>query len=104
MECIMTITIDAGLCTKKVQDLYKHAIYLQSTGKFHTAFVKINFLAEKGFIPAQFDLGWLYYNGRGVSRDLGKAIYWWKVASKNGYKDAALMLKTIKTHRKSVYS
>lgn len=41
-------------------------------------------LAEKGYAPAQFRLGWCYYNGRGVSTDFEKAVYWYTKAAEKG--------------------
>lgn len=90
--------LEVDFHAKRINSLYHDAIALQSLGRFHDAFMKINFLAEKGYVPAQFDLGWFYYNGRGVSKNLEKAVFWWKKAKKNGYKDAELTLKTIKNH------
>ena len=41
-------------------------------------------VAEKGDAKAQFNLGVMYDNGQGVSKDLAKAIQWYQRAADNG--------------------
>lgn len=48
----------------------------------------ITLSAEAGFMLAQFVIGNCYYEGHGVSRDVSKAIYWWKKAAEQGLDDA----------------
>ena len=36
------------------------------------------------YAPAQYYLGWCYYHGKGVSKDLKKAAYWYKKAAQSG--------------------
>jgi TPR repeat protein len=52
-------------------------------------------LAEQGDARAQFHLGALYFEGRGVARDFGKAREWLGRASKSGDGRAAMMLKRV---------
>ncbi len=85
--------------SKKVYVAYQDAVILISLGNFKAAKKQLEELAEDGFSPAQFDLGWLYYNGKGVKRDLDKAVEWWVAAMKSGYKDAELMLKAVKKYK-----
>jgi len=48
--------------------------------------------ADLGHGIAQFNLGLLYYWGRGVSRDYVKAIYWFRKSAEQGNADAQLKL------------
>jgi len=54
--------------------------------------------AEQGFAKAQFNLGRMYANGKGVPKDYEQAFYWYTQAAEQGDADAqnALdeMLKT----------
>ncbi len=34
---------------------------------------------------AQFNLGNCYYSGKGVKKNLKKAVYWWEKAANGGY-------------------
>ena len=55
--------------------------------------------AEK-YAPAQYYLGWCYYHGRGVSKDIKQAAYWYEKAVQNGdasiKQEAEAMLKICK--------
>ena len=44
--------------------------------------------AEKRFGPAEYNLGFCYYNGTGVERDPKRALYWWNSALSHGFKKA----------------
>ncbi len=48
--------------------------------------------ARLGDADAQFSLGWIYANGRGVDRDDGMAAYFFSLAAKQGYLQAERML------------
>jgi TPR repeat protein len=54
-------------------------------------------LAERGVARAQFHLGALYYEGRGVARDLGLARRWLERALANGYAPAEVLLARVET-------
>ena len=41
-------------------------------------------LAEQGVAKAQYNLGLMYGKGKGVVKDDGKAIKWWKLAADQG--------------------
>ncbi|HEX5804039.1 MAG TPA: tetratricopeptide repeat protein [Azospira sp.] len=49
-------------------------------------------LANDGNSLAQYRLGSLYYQGRGVPEDEKQAIYWWKKAAAQGYTEAMFQL------------
>lgn len=55
-----------------------------STEKFDKAFASYRKGAEHGDGDSQQSLGFLYRFGKGVKEDRDKAIYWWKMAAKNG--------------------
>lgn len=45
-------------------------------------------LAEQGDAKAQFNLGVIYHNGRGVTQDFIVAHMWFSISFANGDKDA----------------
>jgi hypothetical protein len=49
---------------------------------------KLLALAKKGFGPAQYELGTLYQEGRGVPRDSTRAVQLYKLAAAHGIRDA----------------
>jgi hypothetical protein len=54
--------------------------------------------AERGDAPAQAQLGYMYYNGRGVPQDYAKAAKWFRRAAEQGYAPAQYNLGV--TYRK----
>ena len=40
--------------------------------------------AGQGYAKAQFNLGLMYYNGRGVRQDYTKAVQWYRKAAEQG--------------------
>ena len=44
--------------------------------------------AEQGDADAQFNLGVMYENGRGVTRDDGDALRWYRLAAEQGLAEA----------------
>ncbi len=51
--------------------------------------------ADRGSAPAQFRLGQLYADGRGVSRDWAEACYWLRLASAGGSREAKAALDAL---------
>lgn len=58
-------------------------------GDYATALREFHLSAEQGNALAQHNLGFMYYNGRGVKRDYVQAHKWWGLAAANGHMDAA---------------
>ena len=48
--------------------------------------------AEQGIVKAQFNLGWCYYTGDGISKDRGTAVQWWRKAAEKGDTNAKFNL------------
>ena len=51
-------------------------------GDFETALKEWKPLAERGNIVAQYNIGMMYRNGWGVSRDANEAVRWYKLSAK----------------------
>jgi len=56
-----------------------------------------------GIVNAIFNLGMLYYNGRGVEKDLYQAIDLWINAFERGHPKATCMLVHLRYRLKSLY-
>ena len=57
-------------------------------GDFGTAFREFRPLAEQGLASAQFNLGWMYRNGKGVLRDYKTAEKWCRLAAEQEHATA----------------
>jgi uncharacterized protein len=53
-------------------------------GDYSTANWLLRPLADQGNAVAQFDLGFMYDNGRGVMQDYGEAMRWYRLAAEQG--------------------
>ena len=51
--------------------------------------------AKQGYAAAQYNLGWIYHNGYGVSQNYKQAIYWYNKAAQQGYAIAQSNLGSI---------
>jgi len=56
--------------------------------------------AKKGQATAQYRLGWIYANGRGVKRDDGLAAAWFRKAAKQNHPQSRNMLKLVRAKAK----
>ena len=55
-------------------------------------------LAEQGDADAQFEVGWMYAHGTGVSRNDGEAARWFRMAADQGDADAQRNLGWMYAH------
>ena len=59
---------------------------------YQTAFKEFLPLATNGHASAQFNLGVMYYNGKGVAQDYSQAVMWYRKAAAQGHASAQLNL------------
>ena len=57
-------------------------------GDYKTAFNEWKPLAEEGGESAQYNIGWLYDNGKGVLKDYKEAVKWYRKAAEQSNPDA----------------
>ena len=55
--------------------------------------------ALQGVPAAQFNLGNMYYLGKGVERDLVEAEKWYRLAEEKGYRNAKRFREHLEQHR-----
>lgn len=61
-------------------------------GDYQTAFKLWLPLAEQGNVNAQFNLGLMYDDGRGVKQDDVEAVKWYRKAAEQGHANAQVIL------------
>lgn len=68
-------------CNRLIEEYYNHE-------KYQECFEGHLVLAEKGYALAECQVGWFYFEGLGVKKDIEKAFYWTKRAAEHGDRDA----------------
>ena len=63
-----------------------------SNGNYTAAREKFEWLAERGNLSAQHDLGLMYESGHGILPDYDEALKWYRMAAENGYPAAQIKL------------
>jgi Sel1 repeat len=64
----------------------------QKKTDFNSALILYRKATERGYLPAQFNLGGMYQNGEGVSPDSAKALELWRSSAGQGLAMAQLIL------------
>ena len=63
---------------------YDAGLKAAQAGDFQTALKEWKPLADQGHAGAQYNLGWMYDNGRGVPEDDAEAAGWYRLAADQG--------------------
>ena len=71
-------------------------------GDYKTAMKKFRPLAEQGDTTAQYNLGVMYWHGKGVPQDDAEAVRWYRMAAKQGQAEAQYNLGVMYWHGKGV--
>ena len=67
---------------------YEDAVIAYRRGDYTTAMQLFRPLADDGREGAQYYLGFMYYNGKGVAQDYTEAAKWFRLAAEQGRADA----------------
>ena len=67
---------------------FQKGLTAAQSGDFATALREWTPLAKQGDAAAQYNLGLMYANGRGVRQNYKTAVKWYKLAAKQGYASA----------------
>ena len=67
---------------------YDAGLKAAQAGDFQTALKEWKPLADQGLAGAQYNLGWMYANGRGVPEDDAEAARWYRLAADQGHANA----------------
>ncbi len=71
---------------------YEEELVSYKSGRYNEVLARLRLYAEKGDALAQLTLGNIYKNGRGVAKDVSKAVYWYRKAAIQGDPDAKFNL------------
>ena len=85
-----------------LDNAYKKAIDAYKNEDYETSHNLILPLAKKGFAQAQYNLGVMYFNGKGVIKDYSNAIKWWNLAADQGNDKAQYILGVMYEEGKGV--
>ena len=88
---VLLLTLLVGNCAFSA-DFQKGLTAFQS-GDYATALREWTPLAKQGNVVAQYNLGLLYDNGRGVPQDYKTAVKWYRLAAEQGDASAQYYLK-----------
>ena len=64
---------------------YEEGVDASLRGDFKTAMEEWKPLAELGGATSQFQVGWLYNEGKGVIKNYKTAVKWYRLAAEQGY-------------------
>ena len=67
---------------------FKTGVEAYGRGDFATALREFRPLAEQGHAEAQYNLGFMYWNGNGVPKDDTEAVRWYRLAADQGVAQA----------------
>ena len=84
----LALSIVAPVTAASLED----AVAAYRRADYATAFQVYHSLADQGLAVAQFNLGLMYANGQGVSRDETEAMKWYRLAADQGRSDAQYQL------------
>jgi len=85
MKNILYTIILSFLFSSSVFADLETAMTAYTEGNYEQAFKELKPLAEQNVTSAQFMLGRLYQNGKGIPQDFEKAVYWYKRAANAVY-------------------
>lgn len=75
----------AKLAEPSPEELFDQAWELSEKNEAEKAFLLYKKAAELGYAPAQNNLGWCYYHGNGVQRNIEESIKWYRKSADLGY-------------------
>jgi TPR repeat protein len=82
------IALAVGVSNAQAQAGFADAMAVYQSGDYSKAIELLRPLAENGNVAAQYRLGLMYTEGRGVQRDDKTALMWFKRAAEKGDPDA----------------
>ena len=71
---------------------FQKGVAAYQSGDHATALREFQPLAEQGDADAQFNLGVMYHEGKGVPQNDKTAVKWYRLAAEQGYADAQISL------------
>ncbi|MEO6041327.1 MAG: tetratricopeptide repeat protein [Croceibacterium sp.] len=78
-----------------IEAAHRVAFFYYHRGMFTECLETLTSLSKGCFIPSIYCLGLLYFNGTGVSKDIGESIRYWNLAAANGHLNARRRISII---------
>lgn len=85
VRCKIAVGLGALLLCPMAQADYEAGVNAAFDGDYDTAFREFSAAAEEGLMLAQYNLGILYFTGRGVEADAEQAFRWTLAAAEQGH-------------------
>lgn len=89
---LLTVLISTSLAVTAYSGEWEEAVAAYGRGDYTTAFRLFKPMAQQGIPEAQFILGLMYDNGRGVPQDYAMAVKWYRKAAEQGIAKAQFNL------------
>jgi TPR repeat protein len=99
---VLIASIFLTACSRGSEGGFQTGMNAYNDGDFKTALEMWRPLAEAGDPAAQTNLGFLYYEGKGVAQNYEEALKWYRMAALTGYPDAAFNLGVAYSEGKGV--
>ena len=80
------------LATTACSDSFADAVAAYDRQDYATALRLLRPLAEQGHAAAQYNLGLMYHEGKGVAQDYAQAVAWFRKAAEQGIAQAQFYL------------
>ncbi|MDA0240638.1 MAG: tetratricopeptide repeat protein [Proteobacteria bacterium] len=82
---IIAALLAAGVALPAAGADLKMGVAAYRAGDYATALQELRPLAAEGNAEAQFALGGMYVDGKGVPQDYAQAVHWWLKAAEQGH-------------------
>src|SRR5260370_17944390 len=88
----VVVLLILSVATAMAADTLEDAVAAYRKADYATALRIYRSMADQGLAIAQFNVGLMYDNGQGVSKDEVQAIKWYRLAADQGRSDAQYQL------------
>jgi TPR repeat protein len=95
IKCLViaaSITLSTPVLANVKQDVIDDCYKKIVLNDYDSAFILCTKSAEQGNVNSQFNLGWLYSEGKGTAKDDKQLVYWHTKAAEQGHVDAQYFL------------
>lgn len=77
---------------QQIDDDYSHGLQLLETGEYKEALKYLGKSAKEGSSQAQYTIGMMYLEGKGMKTNPEDAAYWFRKAAQNGHAPSQLQI------------
>ena len=84
--CVCVAVAEGASSAKpNVEQLFAEGVAAYDAGNYAKALASFTKVADQGYAEAQYNLGTMYMDGRGVTQDDKQAVAWYRKAADQGY-------------------